>query len=109
MTDYIAETRIEYLERNIAEVRTQRSLLQNSSFEKIQREDPKLHQLEQGMVSELNEIRPYKVVPNGTVYVVAHMGQFVRDETGLNWLTFDAPEPAQNWINAARTFPMAAE
>jgi len=57
MSDYENETREEYLERNIAEVRTQRNILQNSSWEKVQRYDPALRRSEQLMSLELKELR----------------------------------------------------
>ncbi len=57
MSDYENETREEYLERNIAEVRYQRNILQNSSWEKVQRYDPALRRSEQLMSLELKELR----------------------------------------------------
>jgi hypothetical protein len=109
MTEYATETRADYLERNIAEVRTQRSFLLNSSWDKIQRDDPHLQKLEASMTAELNEIRPYRVVPNGPKFVVAFEGDFIRDETGKNWLLFDTADLAQSWIDDALLQAVAAE
>ena len=57
MIDYENETREEYLERNLAEVRMQRNIMQNSSWEKVQRYDPALRRSEQIMSLELKELR----------------------------------------------------
>ena len=101
MHNHAAETQVEYLERNIAEVRTQRSLLLNASWEKVQREDPALCRLEQRMTAELHEIRPYSVVTHGPAFIVAHKGMYVVDDTGENWLTFETAHQAQAWITEA--------
>ena len=101
MHNHTAETQVEYLERNIAEVRTQRDLLLNASWEKIQRDAPPLRQLEQRMTAELHEIRPYSVVEHGPAFIVAHKGMFVLDDTGNNWLTFETADQAQAWITEA--------
>lgn len=102
------ESRVQYLERNIAEVRTQRSLLQNVSWETAKRRDPELQRLEESMTAELEELQPYRVVPNGPVFVVSYKGNFVRNQAGDDFLYFkDAPE-AERWIDA-QTSLVAAE
>jgi hypothetical protein len=82
MLDHTAETQVEDLERNIAAVRTQRSL-------------------EQHITAELHEIRPYSIVENGPAFIVAHKGMFVLDDAGENWLTFETADQAQTWISEA--------
>lgn len=102
MLDHTEETQAEYLERNIAEVSTQRSLLQNKPWgASISTEDDRLRSLEQRMTAELHEIRPYSIVENGPAFIVAHKGMFVLDDAGENWLTFEAANQAQAWITEA--------
>ncbi|WP_420010621.1 hypothetical protein [Tateyamaria sp.] len=102
MLDHTTETQVEYLEQNIAEVRTQRSLLQNKPGSvSISAEDDRLRSLEQRMTAELHEIRPYSIVENGPGFIVAHKGMFVLDDAGENWLTFETTDQAQAWITEA--------
>jgi hypothetical protein len=102
MLDHTAETQVEDLERNIAAVRTQRSLLQNKPWGvSISAEDDRLRSLEQHITAELHEIRPYSIVENGPAFIVAHKGMFVLDDAGENWLTFETADQAQTWISEA--------
>lgn len=102
-----SETRVEYLERNIEELRAERSLLQNKPWGvSISDEDNRLYALQRRLQSELDEIRPYHAVRNGQSYVVAHKGMFVFDQSGENWLTFETLDQANAWI-AQKAEPQA--
>ncbi|MEL7398218.1 MAG: hypothetical protein AAFN44_17795 [Pseudomonadota bacterium] len=98
--DLSSETRIEYLERNIAEISLEIRILSNASWEKVKRERPGLERQRQKLVSELNEVCPYKIEQNGNKFIVAHKGMFVCGDDGA-WLSFDSMKSAQAWIEAA--------
>ena len=100
MLDQTEETKIEYLERNIAETRMQRGLLQNKScIVAFSEEDNRLRKLQQRLTAELHKIRPYKIVKNGPVFIVDFKGMTVFDDAGENWLTFRSVDQAQAWID----------
>ena len=104
MLDHTAETRAQYLERRIAEVRDQRDLLQNKPWGvSISAEDDRLYAIEQRLTTELHEIRPYAIVENGSTFIVSHKGMFVLDEAGENWLTFETADQAQAWMSEVMT------
>jgi hypothetical protein len=106
---YMNETRIEYLERNIAEVRAQRDLLQNKPWgASIAEEDSRLWNLERAMSKELSELRPYHAVQNGSGWIIEHNGNFVEGETEDSWLTFPTAAQANAWINDQTAFEVAA-
>ena len=97
-----SETRIEYLERNISEVGYQRRALQTAPLgASISDKDSELASVEKVMRAELNELRPYSVVENGSEFVVALNGMFITDESGDKFLSFETIKQAEAWIDAA--------
>lgn len=90
------ETRIEYLERNIAEIDLARSMLQNRSHLDCD-EDDRLRLNQQRMRSELHSIRPYTTAEVAGGWVVAHRGMFIKD--GNAWMLFETEAAAQEWIS----------
>lgn len=96
---YDNETRVEYLERNIAEVRAAiREEIHRSHNGTFSDERIRLEGLARRMTAELNAIRPFKPVKNGPSWVVAFNGKFITDEAG-EYLTFPTEAQAQRYIN----------
>ncbi|KAJ03310.1 hypothetical protein [Sulfitobacter mediterraneus] len=94
------ETRVQYLERNIAEVAEQRRVLQNAPLGvSISENDAELAAMEKVMRAELDKLRPYSVAENGSKFVVAHNGMFITDESGDKFLSFDTVKQAEAWID----------
>jgi hypothetical protein len=94
-----AETRIEYLERNLREVRREAHLLENRcSGNRYYEYSRELRDQAHKIRKELHELRPFEIVEDDKCFIVAHKGMFALNDAG-EFLTFEDKSSASAWVN----------
>lgn len=99
-TQPLEETRIEYLQRNLREVRgAMNDEIYRSRAGIPTERHGELKKLERSMQAELDAIAPYQVQANGPLFCVVHDGDFIRWEPTGEFRWFLRREDAEAWID----------